>query len=147
MSPDEITQHFYAKIPLSRQLGIQVISATRSKAVLSAPLAPNINHVSTVFGGSLYAVAALSCYALFQVLAQESGELSDQLVIQEGHIRYLAPVTSDFTVEATLASPGDDKAFLEAVRRLGKGRLSLVASVLCQGQVCANFSGTYVFKK
>lgn len=147
MTADEITQHFYSKIPLSKQLGIKVLSATRSKAVLSAPLAPNINHVSTVFGGSLYAVAALSCYALFQVLAKESGELSDQLVIQEGRIQYLAPVTADFTIEATLASPHDDRAFLEAVRRLGKGRLTLVASVLCQGKVCANFSGTYVFKK
>lgn len=146
MTPAEITQHFYLKIPISRELGIQVLEVSGRHARVTAPLKPNLNHVGTVFGGSLYSVAALSCYALFQALSKEAGGLSDELVIQEGKINYKAPITADFEVRAQLVSPGDDQRFIEGLRRHGKARLSLRAEILCGDKVGAIFEGIYVFK-
>lgn len=146
MTADEITRHFHAKIPISRDMGLRVTEVSSSHAVVSVPLAPNINHVHTVFGGSLYAAAALSCYALFQALSREAGGLSDELVIQEGGIKYLSPVDGDFTVRAELADPEDGRKFIETLRRHGKARLKLVASVHCRDKVRATFEGLYVFK-
>lgn len=146
MSPQEITAHFHRKIPISKQMGIQVLEVTSRRALIEVPLAPNINHVQTAFGGSLYAAAALSCYALFQVLSREAGGLSDDLVIQEGRIRYTAPTSGNFKVEATLVNDDDGQTFIEALRRHQRARLNLHASVTCNGIQTAVFEGTYVFK-
>lgn len=141
----EITQHFHAQIPISQALGIQVLEASSQRAVISAPLRPNINHVKTVFGGSLYSAAALACYALFQAITRENAGANNNLVIQEGRIRYIAPVDDDFTVEAELVNHGDSQTFIEALHRQGKARLALKATVFCRNKACAEFEGTYVF--
>ena len=60
MTPEQITAHFHRKIPISAQMGLRVLSVDASTSRVSVPLAPNINHVMTAFGGSLYAAAALS---------------------------------------------------------------------------------------
>lgn len=133
------------KIPLSEKMGIQILEASSQSALLSAPLQPNINHIGTVFGGSLYSVCALACYVLFQEIAREAGGLSDDLVIQEGRIQYLAPVKGDFQVRATLEEDQSVERFMSALRRSGKARLGLRASVLFEGRECAVFEGTYVF--
>lgn len=145
MTPSEITAHFHKKIPLSQALGIKVIEVSSRHARVDVPLSPNINHVQTAFGGSIYAVAALSCYALFQVLAKEAGGLSDELVIQEGKIRYLAPINGDFTVESRMADQEDGHKFIETLKRHGKARLLLKAEVICNGTVGAVFEGIYVY--
>lgn len=151
MSPQDVTAHFHRKIPISRDMGLKVIEVSSRSAVVGVPLSPNINHVQTAFGGSLYAAAALACYALFQALSQEAGGLSDELVIQEGAIRYLKPVTSDFEAHAE-ALRGEHQTsdaiqgFLASLQRHGKARIRLKATVLCQGETCAVFEGTYVYK-
>lgn len=127
-------------------MGLQVLSLSCDQAVVSVPLAPNINHVSTAFGGSLYAAAALACYALFQAISREAGGLSDNLVIQEGKIRYLAPVLGDFEIHATPEGPEDVRSFIAALKRHGRARMKLKSQVLCQGKPCAEFEGVYVFR-
>lgn len=128
-------------------MGLKVLEVSSQHAVVHVPLAANLNHVQTVFGGSLYSAAALSCYALFQVIARDAGGLNDNLVIQEGHIHYLLPVASDFTARARLSAGESTAFFIEALRKHGKARLKLEATVTSSGKDCANFSGVYVFKK
>lgn len=146
LQPADLTQHFYAKIPISRQMGLRVVEISGLHAKVLVALAPNINHVQTAFGGSLYSAAALSCYALFQAIAYNAGGFSDELVIQEGRIQYLAPVCRDFEVESRLESAQDSSAFVETLRRHGKARLLLQAEIREQGShvVAAKFAGTYV---
>lgn len=146
--PADLTRHFHTKIPISRDLGLRVVEVSDQHAKLEAPLAPNLNHVQTAFGGSLYAAAALSCYALFQALAASAGGFSDELVIQEGRIRYLAPVARDFEVEARLQSPDQARQFIEALRRHGKARLELTAEIRERGATAAaaSFTGIYVYR-
>lgn len=126
-------------------MGIRVTEVSSRYARIDAPLSPNINHVQTAFGGSLYAIAALSCYALFQALSQEAGGLSDELVIQEGQIRYLAPISGDFTAEARMANNDEGLKFIETLKRHGKARLLLRAEIICNGTVGAVFEGIYVY--
>lgn len=148
IQPADLTRHFHSKIPVSQALGLQVVEISDQHALLTAPLAPNLNHVHTAFGGSLYAAAALSCYALFQAIAASVGGFSDELVIQEGRIQYIAPVTKDFQIEARLQSPDQARQFVEALRRHGKARLELSAEIREQGGnvVAARFTGMYVYR-
>ncbi|RYE53550.1 MAG: hypothetical protein EOP18_08925, partial [Rhizobiaceae bacterium] len=46
---------------------VRVVAASVERVTLSAPLAPNINHRATVFGGSASAVAILSAWSLLHL--------------------------------------------------------------------------------
>jgi len=56
MQPTELQTSLHERIPLSRAMGVTVPQAEPTGVVLSAPLAPNVNHSGTVFGGSAAAV-------------------------------------------------------------------------------------------
>lgn len=148
LSAAELTHQFHQKIPISQALGLRIVEVSADHARLVAPLAPNINHVQTAFGGSLYATAALSCYALFQALSHAAGGFSDELVIQQGHIDYLVPVKGDFEVVARSRTPDLVQRFTESLRRHGKARLELEAEIREQdrSELAARFNGIYVYR-
>ena len=47
-------------IPLTREMGLKVVSWQDRQLRLQLPLVANINHKSTMFGGSLYCAAVLA---------------------------------------------------------------------------------------
>ena len=52
MTPREIEQFFYTKIPLTAAMGVRVESYDGETLVLTAPVDANHNHLGTAFGGS-----------------------------------------------------------------------------------------------
>lgn len=147
MSPAETAlEDLHRKIPISRAMGLAIKELSPQKALLTLPLEPNRNHVGTVFGGSLYSAGALACYALFRAISAESGIESDNLVIQNGGIEYLAPVKGDFEILCRRPDETKVQTFLEGLKRRKKGRLPLEAEILFDGKVCARFKGDYVFQ-
>ena len=51
MLPFELEAYLHEHIPLSKAMGVSVVSVEEGIVILRAPLAPNINHRETVFGG------------------------------------------------------------------------------------------------
>ena len=47
-----VERYLHRHIPLTAAMGVRVAAVTLQRAELRAPLAPNINHRETVFGGS-----------------------------------------------------------------------------------------------
>ena len=45
---------FHELIPISQHMGVKVVNYTGSELTLAAPLANNINHQLSAFGGSLF---------------------------------------------------------------------------------------------
>jgi thioesterase domain-containing protein len=130
------------EIPLSQAMGIRVAAYDGTSLKLTAPLAPNINHKSTAFGGSLYSLAVLCGWGLLHLKLVEAG-LRKHIVIQESNVRYLLPVDQDMQAECGL----DDAAFKRFLRTLQKhdrARLSLDVAVKQSGQAAVEFSGRYV---
>ena len=138
----ELEHTLHAEIPLSRAMGIRVVAYDGSKLQLSAPLAPNTNHKSTAFGGSLYSLAVLCGWGLLHLKLREAG-LHKHIVIQESSIRYLLPVEGEMMAECRL-----DKAafarFLHTLEKHGKGRLALDVGIMQDGRPAVGFSGRYV---
>ena len=56
----ELASDLHAHIPLSAAMQVSVAAVDADGVTLQAPLAPNINHRDTVFGGSASAVAILA---------------------------------------------------------------------------------------
>ena len=51
-APDDLTEYLHSHIPLTRHLGVRVAGLDDASARLCAPLAANLNHRDTAFGGT-----------------------------------------------------------------------------------------------
>jgi len=123
-------KRIHDEIPLSRALGIELLSWDGSALLLSAPLEPNRNHQGTGFGGSVYSVAVTAAWGVTELALADLG-LKGSVVVQNGSIDYLEPVNSDFYAICRL--PGDEipERFRKSLARYGKGRLDLTTEVFC----------------
>lgn len=137
----EATMH--RLIPITRAMGIGVIEHRRNRVVLKAPLAPNVNHTGTGFGGSLSTLVTLSGWALLHMLLAEQG-VDATILIREGTTTYLAPVRQDFEAICEVA---DDKMldqFLNTLKRKGRAAIELAAQIAIDDTPAVRFRGSYV---
>lgn len=143
MLPVELEQYLHEHIPLSKAMGVSVVSAEEDIVILRAPLAPNINHRETVFGGAASALAILAAWSLLHTRLRRAGLVS-RLVIQRNTMEYERPILGDFTARASIEQPAAWSNFTRMLARKGKARIT-VSSVLEQaGQVVGRFTGEFV---
>jgi thioesterase domain-containing protein len=143
MEPGEIQRYLYAHIPLSRAMKLSVLTAAADHVRLSAPLAPNINHSETAFGGSLSALAILAAWTLLHIRS-EAERLATRLVIQKNTLRYDVPVTDTFIAEAGIRDAAQWDRFLLTLQRHGRARISIVSTLSCKGSMVGRFEGEFV---
>lgn len=142
-SRNAVEAYLHEHIPISRAMGIVVARADPGGVALQAPLGPNVNHRSTVFGGSCASVAILAAWTVVHLRVRSVG-IEGRVVIQRGATDYLLPIHDTFV--ATCESPDETTwdRFLRALRRRGQARIELGAVVTCAGAIVATFSGAYV---
>jgi thioesterase domain-containing protein len=143
MRAADLERYLHDHIPLSRALGVHVVHLGPELVRLSAPLAPNVNHRRTAFGGSVASLAILAGWSwLLARLADRSPV--PRLVIQEETVEYLAPIDAEF--EALCPAPAETawRRFVRALDERGRGRLELTTEVRSEGRVAARFRGLYV---
>ena len=148
MPPDALlleTENFlHAQIPLTRAMGIRLESYDATGLVLTAPLAPNHNHLGTAFGGSLATLATLAGYTLLWL---ELGDCGSHIVIQESHIRYKSPVRTDLRAHLLRLPAPALEMFRQSYQKNGKARLTLELTIQSESKICMEFTGTYVALK
>ncbi|MCF5703912.1 thioesterase domain-containing protein [Pseudomonas syringae] len=136
-------------IPLTRDMGLKVLDWREQQLSLHLPLDRNVNHKSTMFGGSLYCGAVLAGWGWLHLRLKEEGIEDGHIVIQEGQISYPLPVTGD----ATAICPAPDakvwKKFLAMYQRYGRARLTLHTHIVNQGseEDAVTFTGQYVLHR
>ncbi len=143
MLPEELTRYIHAQIPISRAMGISVLSIEAGTLTLQAPLAPNINHRQSVFGGSAAALATLAGWALLHVRLEQEA-IPARLVIQRNTMEYLRPIRGSFTARAALEQPERWKLFTSTLARRGRARIAVSAVLEEQGHIAGTFTGQFV---
>lgn len=143
MSPGDLQQYLHAHIPLSAAMQVSVLDVGTDSVRLAAPLAPNINHRDTVFGGSASAVAILAAWSLLHVRLKSAG-LDVRLVIQRSTMDYGLPIEGDFMARSSLAEPEQWDFFMRMLTRKGKARIEVVSVLECAGEVVGRLSGEFV---
>jgi thioesterase domain-containing protein len=143
MAPQELQQYLYDKIPLASAMQVSALEVNDNIVRLGAPLAPNMNHRATIFGGSASAVAILSAWSLLHVRLRDlPREVS--IVLQRHDMHYERPMRGAFAACASLAAPEEWPKFLRMLERRGKAR-AVVNSVLeYAGESVGQFSGEFV---
>lgn len=139
----EVEKYLHEHIPLSQLMSVSVVSIDESGVRLSAPLLPNINHRSTVFGGSISTLAILAAWTLVHVrLMTLSGTI--RIVIHNNSIKYIKPIAGDFQAFCIAPQKQDWERFVATVFKKGKGRIVLEAEIISDGMVAGTFQGEYV---
>jgi thioesterase domain-containing protein len=136
-----IQELLHGKIPITRALGVKVEDYDGRRLILSAPLAENVNHLGTAFGGSLNALAVLSGYGLLWL------ELRDDechIVIRESTISYDRPVRGEIRAVCALPEAEALAEFKQTFQQKGRARIALAATIEDEGVTAVRFRGTFV---
>jgi thioesterase domain-containing protein len=143
MNAHDLQAYLHERIPLSRAMGVEVRAAGSDGVVLYAPLAPNINHRDTVFGGSASALAILAAWSALYV-RMRAEQRAGRIVIRRNKMSYERPITGDFT--ATSAPP-EAAAWAKMIVALGKGRparVHVTTTLECAAQRVGVLEGEFV---
>jgi thioesterase domain-containing protein len=138
---DRVERYMHAHIPLVAQMQVKVAGFDASGLRLIAPLAPNINHERTAFGGSLASLMTLACWGYLWLRLEDAMPL--HIVVNAAHVDYLKPVNA--TLDA-LCPPPDAAAwdkFRQMLARRGKARLELKAEMRQDGVPAARYTGSF----
>jgi thioesterase domain-containing protein len=142
-TPRDVERYLHEHIPLSQAMGVRVVTAGPEGVTLSAPLAPNINHRETVFGGSASALAILASWTLIHLRLSAAG-IRCRLVIQRNSMSYSKPILDEF---AARTLPLDDEAwetFLKMYDRWQRARIRVRSVLECRGEQVGELEGDFV---
>jgi thioesterase domain-containing protein len=143
MKNEKLERFLFEKIPLAKALAIRVVRVNGESAEISAPLAPNMNHMGTAFGGSLNAVLVLTCYSwLFNAL-EERG-LAAHVVLKGNTIKYRCPVDNDFSAICSSPPKVEVERFFTTMKRKNRAQILLKAVVPWNGGIASEFDGVFV---
>ncbi len=143
MTPPVLEKYLHEHIPLSSAMQVSVVEASPEQVVLGAPLAPNINHRDTAFGGSASALAILAAWSLLHTKLVASG-YQTRLVIQRNTMSYEQAISGYFTAGALAPIPEAWKAFTRTLERRGRSRIAISSTLWYEGHAVGHFEGEFV---
>jgi thioesterase domain-containing protein len=144
MTLDETTRYLHEHIPLTLHLGAVVEAYDGTSIRVTAPLAPNLNHRSTAFGGSLSALGILAGWTLLHLNLRQQG-IEARLVIQRSEFDFDDPVVDrDFTATSTLPEPADWQRFVTTLHRRRRARVRVRGEIQSAAGTGGRFEGVYV---
>jgi thioesterase domain-containing protein len=122
-------QDFFRKeIPITRSMGFSVTGWDGKNLVVSGRVSKNLNHKKNAFGGSIYALATVAGWGMARLLAEEAG-MHCHVVIQEGSMSYLKPLSKDFRARCPRPDAKTLEKFLQSLKRKGKARLAVACEI------------------
>ncbi|WP_312936582.1 YiiD C-terminal domain-containing protein [Pseudomonas sp.] len=144
-----LQQVLHHDIPLTREMGLQVLDWQAGTLRLQLPLEANVNHKHTMFGGSLYCAAVLAGWGWLHLRLREAGIEDGHIVIQQGQIDYPLPVTTAAVACCEAPIEADWQRFLTMYQRRGRARLTLHTTVSNLGSEApaVRFTGQYVLHR
>jgi thioesterase domain-containing protein len=143
LNEQALQQYLHDHIPLSKAMQVEVRRVQPDEVILAAPLAPNINHRETVFGGSASAVAILAAWSLLHTRLDSAG-IDSRLVIQGNTMHYALPISGTFTARAFIENAADWQHFVRMLSRKGRARISVTSVLEYDGRQVGRLQGEFV---
>jgi thioesterase domain-containing protein len=124
-------------------MAVSAVSVEPDTVVLEAPLAPNINHRGTVFGGSASALAILAAWSVIHLRLAETAP-AHRLVIQRNTMAYDAPIEGRFTAIGRIDDGTDWPRMLDMLERRGRARIGASADLSYDGRIVGRLQAEFV---
>lgn len=143
LSEKEFEQLIHSQIPITKSMGINVITFSPNFTKIGAELSKNINHKSTAFGGSINTLLTVCGWAITFANIKPFDK-NAHIVIQKSEIEYLNPIHEDFVAECKIDNEEIQEKFLATYKKFGKSRLTI--EVICRDEntIFAKFTAQYV---
>ena len=138
-----LEKYLHRQIPLSAAMQVSVQSATTEAVILSAPLGPNINHKSTVFGGSASALGILAAWSVLHLRLVDAG-YDCEIVIQSNRMDYDRPISGTFAATSSLADVSDWPPFLKMLTRKKRARIAVQSVLTHEDTIVGRLEGRFV---
>lgn len=140
---DQFTQEVNQSIPLTQAMGLkyQSFDPMSCDLITSMPFAPNINDKSTVFGGSMAALATFSGWSLATLICRQAS-LDCDIVVFKSEMEYLLPISDDCYSHAMVGSSVRER-FITGLNSRGKARISIELSIKQGETTAATYRGDY----
>lgn len=140
----DMKQMFETVIPFSNRAGIKAIEISKERNEIMIPLAPNINHVGTMYAGALFTLAEMMGGAVAMSVL-----ISERLVpiIKGLNIKFVKPAKTDITTTYAL-SDEEVGRIIEDVKAKGKADYTISLELKdTNGVVVAVSEGFYQVRK
>lgn len=142
-SIQSLEEAMHSFTPISKAMGITVVSYDRESLTVAAPLAPNINPHQSAFGGSLFSVAALAGWGLMQLKLSEL-LLDCNTVVMSGEVSYERPVFDELLCVCRL--PNDSAKVFETLVRDGAASTTLTSVFKSKSKEAMRLAAKYHVK-
>ncbi len=142
-SLSEAESYLHEQIPVTKFMGIRLVSYSPEGIRFKAPLAPNINHRDSAFGGSIATLGILAGWALIHLKLMEVG-LNCQLVIKKSAIDFIEPIRGEFESVCKAPNIEDWEKFHKNLKQYRMARLELVSELFYQEKIAGRHQGIYV---
>jgi len=142
----DVTAYLHAEIAITRAMGIEVAAWDGTTVTLAAPLAPNLNHADTAFGGSISTLGILAGYSLLHLIFLER-KLSTRILIQKSETDFLRPIDDAMRATAAISTPAALDDFLDTIQRKRRARMEVESKILCRNVLAATHRGLFVAMK
>lgn len=136
----ELQATWHEEIPISETMGIRISQYTGREFETHAQLSRNINVHGTMFAGSIYSLATLTCWGLLHLQLRER-QLQGAVVLADGNIHYHKPITREPRAVARLVDMNGDLSSLKSGQN---ARVNLKSQVFDGDKPVAEFTGQFV---
>ncbi|WP_297103621.1 YiiD C-terminal domain-containing protein [uncultured Devosia sp.] len=141
MTPTALAEYLYLHMPLSRAMAVSVIEASAESVALHVPLEPNVNVHGTMFGGSISTAMLLAAWSVLHLRLEAN--VTCDLVVQRNQTDFLKPVSGPAQAIAHL-DDADWAGFIQQLKRHGKARRTVSATLVFEDAIAARFTGEFV---
>jgi thioesterase domain-containing protein len=140
----DIVKYIEESIEIVGKMGIKVADIRNQYVKLLLPMKPNLNHIGTIYAGSLFALGEIVGGAIFLASFDYTKFYP---VVKELTIRFKRPGTSDMTVEAALTDK-EVKEMQKTAEEYGKADWNMSLEIKNEsGEVCCLVNGIWQMRK
>ncbi|HPR54988.1 MAG TPA: YiiD C-terminal domain-containing protein [Deltaproteobacteria bacterium] len=126
------------------QTGVKIVSLKKRYARIMLPFEPNINHIGTIYGGSLFILAEFSGGVIYYVSFDHTKFYP---IVKEVFIQYRRPATGDVYLDVELSSEQVD-GIQNSAESHGKQDWTMELEIKDEsGQVCCSVRGTWQLRR
>ncbi|MCX7634867.1 MAG: DUF4442 domain-containing protein [Syntrophales bacterium] len=146
-TPDQqaaFIQFLEKAIGIIAQMGLRIETYERGLVRIRLPKAPNVNHIGTVYAGSLFSLADFAGGVLFFACFDHRRFYP---ILREATIRFRRPATTDVTVEVSLP-PERIAALSKTAEETGKADFILSMDLKDEaGHTCCEVEGSFQMRR
>lgn len=124
--------------------GVRIVSLRERYAKMVLPFEPNVNHIGTMYGGSLFILAEFAGGVIYYVSFDTSRFYP---IVKEMSIKYRAPATTDVFLEVEMSADEVDR-IQSLAETGGKQDWSMDLEIRDpEGKLCCQVRGTWQLRR